>query len=237
MKTKYSKENLEQLINKSKNLTDVLRDLKMSLQGNSRITLMKYINLHSIDISHFETTKDRYKRVNDAIGKLKAIPLNKILVSGSTFTNTGSLKNKLYDEGLKKPICEKCGQDEIWRGEHISMILDHINGIHNDNRLENLRIVCPNCNAALPTHCRGANKIRIKPNKRNSIKNSMSKRKIVRPEYSQLKEDVNNLGYSGTGRKYGVSDNAIRKWIKFYEKCLLSNQDSNLNYNSQSVVW
>ena len=41
-------------------------------------------------------------------------------------------------------------------------------------------------------------------------------RKVDRPSFEDLKEDINNLGYSGTGRKYGVSDNSIRKWIKNY---------------------
>lgn len=51
-----------------------------------------------------------------------------------------------------------CGQGEEWNGKKMSLILDHINGVHNDNRLENLRIVCPNCNATLDTHCGKNNK-------------------------------------------------------------------------------
>jgi len=61
----------------------------------------------------------------------------------------------LYQEKLKNKVCELCGQDENWNGKKMSLILDHINGINNDNRLENLRIVCPNCNATLDTHCKG----------------------------------------------------------------------------------
>ena len=63
-----------------------------------------------------------------------------------------------YKEGIKKRKCELCGQGEEWNGKHMSLILDHINGNPNDNRLENLQIVCPNCNATLPTHCRGHKK-------------------------------------------------------------------------------
>jgi len=50
--------------------------------------------------------------------------------------------------------CEKCGQDEWWYGKRMALILDHINGDNSDHRIVNLRIVCPNCNATLPTHCR-----------------------------------------------------------------------------------
>jgi very-short-patch-repair endonuclease len=48
---------------------------------------------------------------------------------------------------------------------------------------------------------------------------SLSQRKVERPPYTQLIDEVDELGYTGTGRKYGVSDNSIRKWIKYYEKC------------------
>ena len=112
----------------------------------------------------------------------------------------------------------------------MSLILDHKNGIHNDNRLENLRIVCPNCNATLDTHA-GKNikkkvkvekikKIKIekiKPEKsksRSKLDFSISRRKVERPSFDVLKTEINTLGYSAVGRKYGVSDNAIRKWIK-----------------------
>ena len=152
--------------------------------------------------------------------------------------NTTNLKYRLYDEGLKERICEKCGQDEIWNNEKISLILDHINGVNTDNRLENLRIVCPNCNTTLPTHG-GKNKNNSKYLKaidNNVVKNYCScgkiidkkavkckncdmykQRKVKRPEYSILVKEIKELGYLGTGRKYGVSDNAIRKWKKFYE--------------------
>jgi 5-methylcytosine-specific restriction endonuclease McrA len=44
-----------------------------------------------------------------------------------------------------------CGQQPMWNGKQLVLILDHINGINNDNRLENLRLLCPNCNSQTPT--------------------------------------------------------------------------------------
>jgi very-short-patch-repair endonuclease len=46
---------------------------------------------------------------------------------------------------------------------------------------------------------------------------SLPQRKVERPPYKQLIDEINELGYSATGRKYGVSDNSIRKWVRFYE--------------------
>jgi hypothetical protein len=218
----------------SQNFTQVMRNMKRADSSAGRKTIKKYIELYGIDISHFETPKERYNRsLNKTILNQK-IKLEDILVKNSTYNSGNKIKKRLYEEGLKNPICEKCGQDEWWHGERISLILDHINGDHYDNRIENLRIVCPNCEGTLPTHCRGykkINNIRIKKdtqekNKIKRIKNqdkhftnlSLSQRKVKRPEFDSLKKEVNELGYSGTGRKYGVSDNAIRKWIKFYQK-------------------
>jgi len=79
------------------------------------------------------------------------------LIENSEYRHTSNLKERLYKEGLKKRECELCGQGEEWRGKKMSLILDHINGTNNDNRIKNLRIACPNCNATLDTHC-GKNK-------------------------------------------------------------------------------
>jgi len=239
MKEKYKKENLEPIILTSKNWTDVLRKLGMSIHGNSRTTLKKYAKRQNISIIHFESREERYLRVNKISGYMKRIPLNEILVSGSTYYTTNHLKERLYDEGLKERKCELCGQDENWNGMKISLILDHINGINNDNRIENLRIVCPNCNAGLPTH--GGKNIKNRKQKKKKVKvkkkyyclcgkeisknstscsdcNNIKRRTKIRPSKETLIQEVKEYGFSATGRKYGVSDNAIRKWIKFYEK-------------------
>jgi hypothetical protein len=125
----------------------------------------------------------------------------------------------LLQEGILENVCVLCGQDENWNGMKISLILDHINGIYNDNRIENLRIVCPNCNAGLDTHAgKNANKKNKEIKSDEEIKKNNKRRKVERPSYDILINEISLMGYSATGRKYGVSDNAVRKWRKQYEK-------------------
>ena len=218
----YEYENLKNTVSNSNSYSDCLRKMNLSTRPGNYTTLKKYINIHKISIEHFY--KDQLGGLNKYVFNIKK-EINDILVENSTYTS--HLKDRLYKEGLKKRSCELCDQDEEWMGKKISLILDHINGINNDNRIENLRIVCPNCNSTLDTHCRG-NKKSNEQNKKycecgkeifkSSIKckkcDSVKQRKVDRPSIEQLKEDIEKLGYSGTGRKYGVSDNSIRKWIK-----------------------
>jgi hypothetical protein len=223
MKVKYEKEFFTKIVSESINYTDVCRKLNISCGKGNRDTVKKYILNYDIDISHFKIPLPH---------QTKKYSLNEVLVEYSPYKHTSDLKNRLYKEGLKKRCCELCGQGEEWTGKKMSLILDHINGVNDDNRIENLRIVCPNCNATLDTHG-GRNIKRIKSSKKETIKknnklekeenngktlnqinSSIRQRKVERPDINILLEEINCLGYSATGRKYGVSDNTIRKWVK-----------------------
>ena len=160
----------------------------------------------------------------------RKIPTELVLVENSKYKSTNSLKRRLYKENLKQPMCELCGQNETWCGKRMSLILDHINGVKTDNRIENLQIVCPNCNATLSTFSgKNVKHKKIKTYKYCQCGNiigrkakscltciSSSRRNSQRPSYEQLLQNIKECGYSGTGKIYDVSDNTIRKWIKCY---------------------
>ena len=223
-------EELKQAVIESNSISDVYRKMNKSKSGDSYKIIKRIIEENDIDISHFNPYSRNHLNI-----KNKKIPIKDYLVVGSKI-GSNSLKYKLYDQNLKSRICEMCSQDENWNGEKISLILDHINGISNDNRLENLRILCPNCNATLETHCRGykylsnknlekiiksSKKIKKERNDNGftneEVKSYIKQRKVERPPYEELKTEIKLLGLEGTGRKYNVCGNSIKKWLKTYE--------------------
>jgi hypothetical protein len=234
----YSEEEARAAIAESRSFAEALRRLGLCETGGAGAVLKKWTVRWGISTDHFDQYAASRTRLAHTL-----TPLDQVLVVGSNY-HRGKLKERLFDAGLKARTCELCGQGEEWHGRQMSLILDHVNGVSNDNRLQNLRIVCPNCAATLDTHC--GRKLRL-PQRRCLLCDSTFKpkyssqrycsawcgqrhdrshlsvprpdiRKVERPPYEQLLEEVEQMGYCTTARKYGVSDNAIRKWIRAYER-------------------
>ena len=125
---------------------------KLGLRGGGNHSRLKgRIERSGIDTSHFvgkAWRKDRHRP------NVPATPLEVLLVEGRP-TLSNDLKKRLILAGLKKWRCETCGRDR-WNGRPIPLELDHVNGKRDDNRLTNLRLLCPNCHAQTPTY-RGRN--------------------------------------------------------------------------------
>jgi AraC-like DNA-binding protein len=104
-------------------------------------------------IEHFGFNKaswaKAYKR-GDIVVRPTAIPLEDVLVEKSTYSR-GTLKRRLITEEILKNECIECGQGPEWNDKPLTLVIDHINGVNNDNRLQNLRILCPNCHTQTAT--------------------------------------------------------------------------------------
>ncbi len=85
-----------------------------------------------------------------SIGPRPKRALSEVLVLGSSY-NRGELKKRLLREGLLTSVCAICGIDS-WLGKALALHLDHKNGVYNDNRLHNLRLLCPNCHSQTETY-------------------------------------------------------------------------------------
>ena len=208
-------ETVIKIISESKSYNDALKNLGWSVNSNNYKKLKRIICENNISTEHFITSIDSLKQHRELV----SIPLERIFAKNSSYINRASIKKKLVDNKIVEYKCVFCGNTGWWLNKKISLILDHINGVKNDNRIENLRLVCPNCNATLDTHCgKKRQKKRPKKEKKSRLDVYKTNRLTVRPPLDALINDVNSIGYSATGRKYGVSDNSIKKWIKFYEK-------------------
>jgi hypothetical protein len=215
-----------------------LRALGYQPKGHNIRTLQRWVKKWGISTEHFDPNAAR-----SVASRARARPLEELMVENSTY-DRGKLKRRLLAEGIKARVCEMCGQGEVWQGRRMSLVLDHINGVSNDHRLENLRMVCANCAATLDTHC-GRNTPRTRECAAcgetfapTSIRHRYCSpdcvgaangdrlrgvpqphiRRVERPSYEQLMEDVRTMSMLAVGRKYGVSDNAVRKWIRWYER-------------------
>ncbi len=239
---RFDEKELRRAIAVSFNWKETLRRLDYCPTGNNSRTIKKYVGIWGIDVSHFNPDLARHR----GITALPA-PLSEVLVTGSTYSR-GTLKQRLYAEGLKERRCEMCDQGEEWLGGKMALILDHVNGVRDDNRLENLWIVCPNCAATLPTHCgRGLRKPKVEVVCEGCGKTFLQKfkrqrfcsrecgqaagriggalgvprprtRKVERPPRKQLLREIAETNYCAVGRKYGVTNQAIRKWVRAYER-------------------
>lgn len=276
-KYKYTDEQLIEAVKTSLSIAEVCRKLGIKAVGGNYATIHNKINKLNLDTTHFTG-----KAWNQGL-KYKVIvpakPLQEILKENTTYQSY-KLKLRLIKEGLKEEKCECC-RNTKWLGQPIKLELHHINGNHNDNRLENLQLLCPNCHAYTDNY-RGKNikqsaqkKIseveqpkfketlinngNLEPEKRYIIIESGAETKQAEPKSRKTKEprycafcgkelvekqrnnkycsqecahkandskrpDIFTLlndfkelkSFVQVGKKYGVTDNAVRKWCSLY---------------------
>jgi hypothetical protein len=238
-KPAYTRAQLEEAIAASISWAEALRRVGLRDAGGNFRTIQRHARAWGISTTHFDSNAARERTFRE---RRPARPLDELLVENSGYSRS-HLKRRLFAEGIKQRQCEMCGQGEDWHGARMALILDHINGVSNDNRLENLRVVCPNCAATLDTHCGRNRPVRAPvdcgwcgepfyPTSKDQRYCSRAcgihspgprdprpeRRKVERPSYEQLLTDLEASSFSAVGRKYGVSDNAVRKWLRWYER-------------------
>ena len=221
----YSDKEFEYIVKNSKTYADCMKMLGYTSNSGSVVSAVrKRIKALNIDTSHFGVGENKTKRTKENVFTKNAT------------CNNSTLRRFYLKENLDYK-CAICDQEPFWKGKPLIMILDHINGIHTDNRLENLRWVCPNCNAQLETTNRNKTKPKKNPNinrciecgkriyktstKCNDCENKERKIKFKQRlkniiDRDTLKRLIRTTSFNKIGKMYGVSDNTIREWCKKY---------------------
>jgi hypothetical protein len=143
---KYTDNEFREAVKSSVSISEVLRKLGLKKTGSQYTHFRRLAVRLGVDHSHFTGQAHR---------KGKLCPqksLDEILIRDSDY-DRGNLKKRLLASGLFENECSRCGLKD-WMGEPLTMHLDHINGDCINNRIENLRMLCPNCHAQTPTYCR-----------------------------------------------------------------------------------
>ena len=149
----YTLEQFTEAVKTSYSKAGVLKQLNLDVSGGNYKTVDNLVKKYQLDTSHW-TGQGHLKGKRNEWAK-STNKIEDLLTIDNTF-QTYKLKQRLLKEGIIENKCIECGIIE-WNGKTINMHLDHINGINNDHRLENLRMLCPNCHSQTDTYC-GKNK-------------------------------------------------------------------------------
>jgi hypothetical protein len=263
---KYEKNKVELIVKENYSVAECLRKLNLRPAGGNYKWFKKFTKIQNIDTSHF--TGKGWSFGKKVSANNRKLPLSEILIENSSYSSSNHLKKRLIKEGFKKYQCEVCN-NTTWNGSKIPLELEHCNGNNIDNRIENLKLLCPNCHAQTPFY-RGKNKLSTLNERRevNRVKfgETLTDNADGNPEPSSLKregretkqrepksyicscgnkmahrslkcrecdkadrknnippvlnllEDFKTLkSFVQVGKKYGVSDNAVRKWLTYYK--------------------
>ena len=147
MNRKYPDSELIEAVRSATSIRQVLSKLGRAEAGGNYSIIKRRIQELGLSTAHFNGKGWRQGQTAPVV---PAKPISQLLQRESHFQSY-KLKRRLFAEGLKIPKCDSCLGTE-WMGKPIPLELDHINGDSTDNRIENLRILCPNCHALTDTY-------------------------------------------------------------------------------------
>lgn len=154
------RELLKRLVAESRSLAAVLTQLSLATEGRAHHELKRRLAELDIDTSHFTGqawsrgyTSETHPSLRES-GKKRGYADDVVFVENSTPINGPNLVKRLVARGVHY-ACAICGLSE-WCDRPLVLHIDHIHGINNDNRVENLRLLCPNCHSQTATYCNKA---------------------------------------------------------------------------------
>jgi len=210
-----SEETLIEAIKRNTSIAGVLRDIGYSHQRTGYALVHQKVAQMGLDTSHWKA---------HGVGKAfpVTIPTPELFVLGSE-RSSKILRGRILKEKLIPPLCQMCGIGPEWNGLSLTLQLDHINGNRKDNRLENLRFICPNCHTQTETFgTRGLKKPKTcsgcgAPVHRHGVRcrhcSRAGKFQIEWPDEITLEKMVQSSSISKGAKQLGVTWNGLKKHL------------------------
>lgn len=227
-----NKKDLEKVVKESKTKKECFVKLKLHLSSNNSYKILNhYLQLYDITTTHFDGSN-----TTAAINKIR-ISLLDILDGKYPLYGSHNLKIRLLKDGIFSNNCDTCKLTE-WNNKQIPLSLDHKDGNPTNHRIDNLRLLCPNCHAQTENYC-GKNKQKstyitktIKSNLRGETKRNKTRERddLAIKNILESNIDFTKHGWvTETSKIIGISPQKVNKWMKsrmqdFYkEKCFKRN--------------
>jgi 5-methylcytosine-specific restriction endonuclease McrA len=222
---KISRQEMQALLDSSNTMVQILKWLGFNAYTGNHRTLNKRILEENFSLDKF---KENHVKYMSEKGLRPEIPITTMMIENSHFSRK-TLRTKILKESTIEYKCQKCGNDGMWNGEKITLQLEHINGINNDHRIENLLFLCPNCHSQTKTY--GGRNASMKKrvsfcscgkqkNKQSKMCNEcydkfkLSNTKLPYLEREDLIKMIQEMPMVKIAKFLGISDNGVRKYAK-----------------------
>lgn len=219
------KETYIELLNKYDTFSNILRATNTIPHGGNVHTLKKVLTYYELDYSKISSGLNNRKGTTHA----HVVLADDELFTENNVHSRSAVKKRILKNNLIPYKCEQCGQGPLWNGKKLVLVLDHINGIYNDNRLENLRFLCPNCNAQQETFC--GKHLKFKPKQITNMQKEYLKELYLKEQLERVERikaydvDFSKYGWINEIAKLeNCSHTSIRRFMKkymndFYNTC------------------
>lgn len=202
--------------------SDIIKKLNYSVDEGIYKILKNLVLYHKIDLSKHNSLfrQEQLKRLHKLPQKISSDSF----FSKNSKRNGSNVKQRLLKEKILENKCAWCNIKDTYNNKPIVLQVDHIDGDNKNNTIENLRLLCPNCHSQTDTfsgkntkrkekkYCKYC-KVVVKTSCVCYLCKSFDKRKF-NPSKEELEKDVKSMPMTKVGKKYGVSDNAVRKRCK-----------------------